>query len=440
MIATALVAITLLIASLLILSLVERDVREVAQDAVAAALAQQAARFDDSSRFGLVRGNDTFEFGVFEESGELAFGKLFVAGDLAGEVEVNLTTGQINELLDPVTVLTLADPELRAELEALTFLFLDVDGDDGSRLLAGATSQDELDISTSAVRRALLITVPAVVLAFVLLTWWLVGRALRSVDAITDRVNEISTTSLGERVPVPATGDEVARLATMMNRMLERLEQGDERQRRFAADASHELRTPLATVRAAAEVIESSPAEGTAADLAGDIVAEVDRMDDLIGDLLDLARFEAGVADAAATIDLGELVQSVLVDSAVRIRIDDDAIVVGDPTQLAGMVRNLVENAKRHARSEVRLSVERTDDSVLLSVEDDGPGVAAADREVVFERFARLDEGRARDGGGTGLGLALVKLIAERHSGTVGVDRSSELGGASFMVELPLVR
>ncbi len=432
-VATVLVAVTLSGASAWILRSVERDVRAAAEDVVEQVLVEQAARIRDVAGLDIVIGANTFELGVFEESEGLAFGELFVGDTPVAEVEVNLTTGRVNELLDPQTGETLDDPDLRAELETLTFVFLEVDGEDGPALLAGAIPQAELELSSTALRRALLTVIPVVVVVFAVLAWWLVGRALRPVDRLTERVDRISSANLDERLPVPAGGDEVARLAIVMNEMLDRLERSDERQRRFAADASHELRSPLTTIRAAAELIADHDRPGPA----DDIVAEVERMDSLIGDLLALARSDAGVVGTRTVLDLGDLAREVVAGSTVELRCAAAATVTGEPGPLGAVIRNLVDNARRHARSRVRVTIERTDGIVRLTVEDDGPGVAAVDRNIVFERFARLDEARARDAGGAGLGLAMVKSIVERNGGTVRVARSARLGGAVFVVELP---
>lgn len=231
-------------------------------------------------------------------------------------------------------------------------------------------------------------------------------------------------------------------MATVMNRMLDRLERGGQRQRQFSADASHELRSPLATIRAAAELVGRSPSAERAAALSDDIVAETDRMDVLIGDLLALARIdEGGPGSDVESIDLAELVrvelQSELANAVVDVTgLETGAVINGQRNQLRRVVRNLVDNAVRHAETTVLVEVRVDGDRAELEVSDDGAGVPEGNEALIFERFRRLDEARSRDGGGSGLGLALVASIVESHGGSIRVDRS-ELGGACFTVTVP---
>ncbi|MCL4118758.1 UNVERIFIED_CONTAM: hypothetical protein GTU68_044716 [Idotea baltica] len=272
------------------------------------------------------------------------------------------------------------------------------------------------------------------------LIWWLVGRALRPVQAMSERVNAITTTSLDQRVPVPSGNDEISGLATVMNGMLQRLERGDSRQRQFAADASHELRSPLATMRTAAEMIERNPTSGRAPTLASDIVAEADRMDALISDLLSLSRVDEELAaHNHRLVDLSALADGFV--SAQRL-IAPGLRVMGDVDQLQRAVENLINNAHRHAATQVAISlrtVHHHDTAYAeLCVEDDGDGVPADQRRSIFERFRRLDEARTRDQGGAGLGLALVHAIVTRHRGAIAVDDSPTLTGARFTMHIPL--
>lgn len=448
LIATAAAGVVLLVVSVLIVRLVENDVRAAARDALTQALADQAEEIGGATggfepgrdtTFSLVVDGRTYQLGLFDELSEgNATGELVVDGELTKVLEIDLRTNHVVAVFDPATKEPIDDPELIAQLEELTFDILDVDGDEGSTLLVGASALAEIDASTAAIRGALFITIPLVVLLFGVMAWWLAGRALRPVGAIADQVQVITTTSLDQRVPIPAGRDEVAELAMVMNEMLDRLEEGDQKQQQFSADASHELRSPLTTIRAAAEAIERRPQSGRANELGGYIVAETDRMDTLIGDLLELARLSTGEGPEHSLVDLGSLVTSALDGSGVEATTEDGLVVLADEKQLARLVRNLVENAKRHATRDVRVCVTSSSTVARLTVEDDGPGIAVADRRQVFERFARLDHDRSRRSGGSGLGLALAKSIAERHRATIGIDKSADLGGARFYVDIPI--
>ena len=274
-------------------------------------------------------------------------------------------------------------------------------------------------------------------------TFVLVRRSLRSVEAIRAQVADISAHDLSGRVPVPAHRDEIAALASTMNDMLGRVESGQAAQRRFVGDASHELRNPLATIISAVEVGLTHP-ELSQAQLARDLVLpEAQRMQALIDDLLLLARSdERGVLLRRDDVDLDDLAAhevARLQQQGVRaVRADLSPVrVVGDPQALGRVLRNLADNAVRHARSLVEVAVWVQDGSGCLSVADDGPGIPAADRTRVFERFVRLDTDRSRAGGGSGLGLAIVAEIVAAHGGRVTVGERHG-GGTVVTVYLPV--
>lgn len=269
----------------------------------------------------------------------------------------------------------------------------------------------------------------------------LVRRSLQSVDAIRSRVAEISTSDLAGRVPVPTSRDEISALAVTMNEMLARLEAGHLAQQQFLSDASHELRSPLATIISGLEVAEAHP-ELLDAELAVDtLLPEAHRMRVLIEDLLLLARAdEQGVVMRKEEVPLDELAEV----EAARLRRDGCTIntaisrahLIGDRAAVSRVIRNLVDNAVRHAKSRVDIHVGSQDSNVIFTVSDDGPGIAPADRARVFERFVRLDSDRARTGGGTGLGLAIVAEVVAAHGGTVTIDDSG-CGGTTMTVTLP---
>ncbi len=320
--------------------------------------------------------------------------------------------------------------------------YLVVVRDAGAYDVAVAFSLEVVEDSTSALLPPLALGLPLVLVLVGAVTWVVATRALAPVEQIRGEVEQITGTRLGRRVPVPPTRDEVHRLAVTMNAMLARLEQARDRQRQFVADASHELRSPLASLRQTAEVARVHPGALPEGELADTVLEEGARMQRLVDQLLLLTRADEGVvARTPREVDLDDLVYA----EGRRVRRDGLVVDVsrvgpgrvrGEEAALAQVVRNLVDNAARHATSRVVLCVAETASGVELVVEDDGPGIAQGQRERVFERFVRLDESRARDAGGSGLGLAIVAEIVRVHGGTVTLSDSSS-GGARFVVDLP---
>jgi signal transduction histidine kinase len=310
----------------------------------------------------------------------------------------------------------------------------------GNRVLHVGSSADVVEESTAALIGGLAITIPLLDVALAALTWLFVGRTLRPVQAITDEVDEIGVSELARRVPDPGTKDEIGGLAQTMNRMLERLEQSVERQQRFVADASHELRIPLTRLRSSLEVELETPRDPVASIEAalGDVIG----MQKLSDDLLYLARADEGLGTFDPTpLDLDDIVIRELDRLATRGRAEVDrsglsgAHVSGDRAQLTRLVRNLLDNAERHARAIVGVALTEEAGEAILTVVDDGPGVDPADADVIFERFGRADAARAAESGGVGLGLAIAREIAERHDGSLRlIDRRP---GATFELRLP---
>jgi signal transduction histidine kinase len=307
-------------------------------------------------------------------------------------------------------------------------------------VVGGAREPVESIVATVAVLLA--VSGPLLVVLVAWATYVLVGGALRPVERIRARVASISTEQLDERVPVPPTGDEIAHLAETMNAMLSRLESGHAAQRRFVSDASHELRSPLATISTALDLAHERPEMLDTALIDGSLIPEARRMRDLIEDLLLLARAdERQLSGRPGDVDLDDILnaeQSRLQgNSGLAVRAWISAVrVTGDARQLTRMVRNLVDNAARHASSVVDLRCELHGGVAVISVADDGRGIPREQWTRVFDRFVRLDASRARDAGGSGLGLAIVAEIVAAHHGTVQIsDRSG--GGACFTVTLP---
>ncbi|WP_406832247.1 HAMP domain-containing sensor histidine kinase [Pedococcus sp. KACC 23699] len=302
-----------------------------------------------------------------------------------------------------------------------------------------------LDVEANTVRTATaLLALGALALLGLLLV--LISRILKQallpVERIRSEVARITKVRGRGLITVPPTGDEIARLAQTMNLMLARLEQADDTARRFISDASHELRSPLATIRAAIEV--SGP-ESTAADADRDAVihGEVLRLQHLVEDLLTLAKADDGLPLTMEEVDLDDLlegeVRRLRATGEVPVRASIVASrVVGDRLKLGQALRNLVDNAATHSRSEVFLGVEPQDDVVVMTVDNDGPPVPEDQREAVFDRFARLEESRERDRGGSGLGLAIVRTIIEAHGGTVRAT-TNPAGQCRFEARIPVV-
>lgn len=308
-------------------------------------------------------------------------------------------------------------------------------------LVGGGIEPVELMMST--VAQMLAITAPIVSIVAAGVTYLLVRRSLRSVEAIRSRVAAISTSDLAERVPVPGRSDEISALAVTMNEMLSRIEAGHSAQRRFVGDASHELRSPLATVVSALEIGVTHPEALDRSLLESALLPEARRMQSLVEDLLLLARAdEHGLPMRRTEVDLDDLataeVQRLKRETQLKISADLSPVkVTADPYGVVRALRNLADNAARHATSEVTIVVTADEHKALLQVRDDGPGIPADQRSKVFERFVRLDANRSRRGGGTGLGLAIVAEIVAAHSGTVSI--TERVGGGTVMtVQLPL--
>ncbi|MEU4372822.1 ATP-binding protein [Pseudonocardia alni] len=288
--------------------------------------------------------------------------------------------------------------------------------------------------------------VPLLVLVAGGFTYLFAGRALRPVEDMRSRVAGMGDKDLSQRVDEPVARDEVGRLARTMNQMLGRIESSQATQRRFVADASHELRSPLATVSTGLELLGSGMPEASADRATVDVLrGEASRLTGLVENLLFLARAdERGIAPRREEVDLDEIADAERerpsAETAVAVRVTSEPVrVVGDRGQLVRVLRNLVDNAKRHASSTVAVSVRAEGDLAVIEVDDDGNGVPEADRARVFERFVRLDEARSRGDGGSGLGLAIVAELVAAHGGTVEATSSPELGGARFRVTVPAV-
>ena len=303
---------------------------------------------------------------------------------------------------------------------------------------------ESIEQMTATAGQMLAITAPIVAVVAAVVTYLLVRRSLRSVEAIRSRVSAISAFDLGERVPVGRRSDEISALAVTMNDMLARIEAGHAAQRRFVGDASHELRSPLATVVSALEIGATHPDLLDRTLLTNALLPEARRMQTLVENLLLLARAdERGLPLRRVVTDLDDLATAEAArlkrETTLRIVSDLSAVKASvDPDGFVRLLRNLADNAARHATSEVTIVVRAEGDNAVVQVIDDGPGIPAAARDKVFERFFRLDADRSRRGGGTGLGLAIVSEIVAAHDGSVSIEDRRSGAGTVVTVQLPL--
>lgn len=320
--------------------------------------------------------------------------------------------------------------------------FVTATEEEGEVVVVVGRSTASADEALMTVGILLSISVPVVIGVVALTTWVAVGRSLTPVERMRRQVDGISGSDLSQRVDDPGTGDELTRLAHTMNALIGRLAASQATQRRFVSDASHELKSPLASLRQYAEVASAYPDRISQAELAEAVLEEGARLEGLVQGMLVLTRADEGaLALRRGDVDLGALLtaEQERIVALGRLAVDVDhrrAPVAGDRALLAQALRNLVDNAARHARTRLRLAAVRHEGDVFLIVEDDGPGIPEAERRRVFERFVRLDDARSRDAGGSGLGLAIVREIALAHGGDVTAD-ASPLGGARITLRLP---
>lgn len=284
---------------------------------------------------------------------------------------------------------------------------------------------------------------PLLLALFAGIAWVAVGRALRPVATLRLGAEEITGTGQSRRLPLPAAHDEIHRLGVTLNSMLDRLEEAGRRQRGFVADAAHELRSPLASMRAQLEVASRHPERAGWQRLTAGALADTLRLGRMVEDLLALARLDErpGALQAREReLELGEVAREVAdrlpeAGADVRLELDGGARVRGDRQALGRVVQNLLDNAVRHASSRVEVSVGCEGGLAVLAVADDGPGIPAADRERVFERFTRLDDARGREHGGAGLGLAIAREIVRAHGGELTAEDGDP--GARLVMRLP---
>jgi signal transduction histidine kinase len=350
----------------------------------------------------------------------------------------------------------------------------------GGYLVIAAVPYSSVTGSLSVVAKALVFGTPLLFVLFTGAIWAAVGSTLRPIALLRRGAARVTGTAVPSDLPVPEARDEVRSLALTLNDMLSRLAAAQQRQRALVSDTAHELRSPIASIRAQLEVALDHPAGQDWESTARDVHADVLRLARLAEDLLLLARLDerAGAAGSGATgpgavgspqaggpADLGAVVDSVVARyAAARVPVvvagsaassaaagDADGqadpagpcLVAVDQNAVDRLLVNLIDNAVRYAKSQVTVTAYREDRWLTLAVTDDGPGIAAADLERVFDRFARLDDARSRDGddgGGAGLGLAIVRALAQAYGGTARLEPASPMSsppGLRAVVRLP---
>ncbi len=308
-------------------------------------------------------------------------------------------------------------------------------------------SLDELESTLESITISLVAAALIATLAGAALGWWASRRVLRPLVGIGEAAHALATGRLDTRVEASDDAD-LAPLADSFNEMAAALEERFQRDARFASNVSHELRSPLMTLSASIEVLqnqrEDMPERAKAAlDL---MVADIDRFRQLVEDLLEISRFDAGVMHLdLEEVRLAELIMqavSASTDADVPVDIDSDlagVVVKADKRRLVRVIANLLDNAAKYGDGASRVQLRKDDGNVVIAVEDTGPGVPFEDRESIFYRFNRGSRaGRRLDVDGVGLGLALVAEHVRLHGGSVWVeDRSDGEQGARFVIELP---
>lgn len=328
------------------------------------------------------------------------------------------------------------------------------------RTLVVAVPLTEVDATTTRLILIWLVTSAGVLLLLSTAAWLIVGRSLAPVSAMAETADEIaagelSTADMARRIGHEHPRTEIGRLGISLNTMLERIEaafaakaQSEERLRRFVADASHELRTPTTAIRGYAELYRSGAAsELESVDHAMErIEAEAIRMGDLVESLLLLARLDQGRPLRNDEIDLTKLVLDAVSDAKAidpdrPIQVDGvaPAVINGDEARMRQVFANLFDNAIVHTApgTPVHVTVELCAQRARVIIEDEGDGISEDERIRVFDRFTRLETGRSRESGGSGLGLSIVASIVRAHGGSVSAAPPS-LGGARFEIDLPL--
>jgi two-component system, OmpR family, sensor kinase len=398
---------------------------------------------------------------VRREDSSLADGERHLVGKTDGFAQVLEPSGRVldsspvvgdEQLLDDGQLLDAAHGTVfvdRGPLPSLDggsrLLALPVETPAGKRIVVVGTSTEARDESGVDLKQLLLVALPAALVLASIAGYWVAAAALRPVDAMRARAEEISTAAPGERLPVPATRDEVARLGETLNEMLSRLGDALERERAFVADASHELRTPLAILRTELELALAqgrSPDELRAA--LASAAEETERLTQLSEDLLTIAQTERGelplrleplrLADTFEAVERRFARRAGEAGRRIEVGEGGELELVADWLRVDQAIGTVVDNGLRYGGGTITLSARRVGDAIEIHVTDEGPGFPPAFLDRAFERFSRAPG--VRDGG-SGLGLAIVATVAEAHGGTAhAVNRPA--GGADVWIVIPL--
>ena len=401
--------------------------------------------YDDGGDSGYDGGDSGYDGDASARGRIHAFARRFVrqrlpfAAEQAGASSAQDLLVSVEEMhIDAATALGVEGPILVVERGVQT--------PDGVVTIAALTSLAPAREAMRTVTIVLAATMLVALCAIALLSWFAVARTLAPVERMRAQAATISIGDLSRRLPVPEHDRDLEPLATTFNAMLARLEAAVAEQRRFVSDASHELKSPVAAIRVMLETMRDHPDAIDADTLANDLLSENERLGGIVSNLLLLARQDEGVSRLdKQQLDLCDLLYEEA--SALKARSSCEVDVSGvepvvctaDHEALSHAVRNVLDNAARYARSRVAIScrnVENADGGfVEIVVSDDGPGIPEQDRERVFGRFVRLEEGRSRKSGSTGLGLSVVRTIAWQHGGDARfID--PELGGASIAIRI----
>lgn len=316
-------------------------------------------------------------------------------------------------------------------------------------VLVTAANLDELDRDLVGLRRRYLAVLPIVLLVVGAAAWWLASRALRPLTALTRAAEGITARGLDRRIAAPAHDHEFQRLVSVFNAMLDRLESGFHQARRFSADASHELKTPLALLQAELEqALHAAPSGSPQQQTYSSLLDEIHHLKAILEKLLLLSLADSGrLALERTPTDLSAILANVVEDCAalapdlaISREITPDVIVAADPILLEQALQNLANNALKYNRplGSIRFTLTANSPTARITVSNTGPGISAADRLRVFERFYRGDPARRRDGtSGAGLGLSLSREILRAHGGDLTLTPHTE-EWTEFVAILPL--
>jgi heavy metal sensor kinase len=294
----------------------------------------------------------------------------------------------------------------------------------------------------------ILIALPVSIILSLVVGYLIAGRVLAPVNTIAAKAREISAENLSERLPVDNDNNEFSRLASIFNQTFGRLESSFERMRRFTSDASHELRTPLTAIRSIGETaLQKQRLNPECREVIGSMLEETDRLAQTVESLLLLSRADSSVIQKEP-VEIGDLLADVVEflsvlaeDKQQQIMFEKNTslIIPADACMLRRAFLNLVDNAIKYAPEETKVTVrfyQNAADQRIVEVEDAGPGIPDQEKEHIFDRFYRIDNGRTREKGGTGLGLSITTASVEAHGGVVNIH-DAPAGGALFRVIFP---